>query len=73
MLPIFEHKYWRFNSEQITDKVGVPQKWTLADCGDMLIEVLDSLSISKAFAIGHSWGRTCQPFRKTGRGKRYYK
>lgn len=30
--------------------------WTLTDCGDMLIEILDSLQIKKAIAVGHSWG-----------------
>jgi pimeloyl-ACP methyl ester carboxylesterase len=30
--------------------------WTLNDCADMLIEILDSLRITKVIAIGHSWG-----------------
>ena len=34
----------------------VPKKWTLADCADMLKEVLDKLNISQVIAIGHSWG-----------------
>jgi len=30
--------------------------WTLNDCADMLLEILDSLQINKAIAVGHSWG-----------------
>lgn len=30
--------------------------WSLHDCADMLIKILDSLNISKVIAIGHSWG-----------------
>lgn len=30
--------------------------WTLNDCADMLLEILDSLQIAKVIAIGHSWG-----------------
>jgi len=30
--------------------------WTLNDCADMLLEIMDSLQINKAIAVGHSWG-----------------
>jgi 3-oxoadipate enol-lactonase len=30
--------------------------WSLSDCADMLMEILDSLKIPKVVAIGHSWG-----------------
>ena len=30
--------------------------WSLNDCADMLIEILDSLKITKVIAVGHSWG-----------------
>ena len=30
--------------------------WTLNDCADMLLEILDSLQIAKVIAVGHSWG-----------------
>lgn len=30
--------------------------WTLNDCADMLIEILNGLQLPKIIAIGHSWG-----------------
>ena len=30
--------------------------WTLNDCSEMLLEILDRLHIAKVIAIGHSWG-----------------
>jgi 3-oxoadipate enol-lactonase len=30
--------------------------WSLNDCADMLIEILDSLKITQVIAVGHSWG-----------------
>lgn len=30
--------------------------WTLNDCADMLVEILDGLNLPKVVAIGHSWG-----------------
>ncbi|MEO0895312.1 MAG: alpha/beta hydrolase [Bacteroidota bacterium] len=30
--------------------------WTLDDCAQMLIDVLDKLEIEEAYAVGHSWG-----------------
>ena len=34
----------------------VRRDWTLEDCGTMLLEILDHLSIERAVAVGHSWG-----------------
>ncbi|MFN4951166.1 MAG: alpha/beta fold hydrolase [Flavobacteriales bacterium] len=30
--------------------------WSLNDCADMLLEILDHLKIAKVIAVGHSWG-----------------
>jgi 3-oxoadipate enol-lactonase len=30
--------------------------WTLNDCSEMLLEILDLLQINKVIAVGHSWG-----------------
>jgi pimeloyl-ACP methyl ester carboxylesterase len=30
--------------------------WTLNDCTDMLLEVINKLKINKSISIGHSWG-----------------
>jgi pimeloyl-ACP methyl ester carboxylesterase len=30
--------------------------WSLNDCAEMLLEILDSLKITKVIAVGHSWG-----------------
>jgi 3-oxoadipate enol-lactonase len=35
---------------------NIRPNWTLNDCADMLIEILDSLHIPRVIAIGHSWG-----------------
>lgn len=37
-------------------QTGIPRKWTLNDCAEMLKEVLDALKITQVIAIGHSWG-----------------
>jgi len=37
-------------------RVGNPKKWSVDDCADMLIEILDKLDIDQVIAIGHSWG-----------------
>lgn len=67
----FDHHLWDSQFEAIKDRTvicldmplhgsssGFPIKadWTLADCSDMLIEILDSLKIPKVIAVGHSWG-----------------
>lgn len=66
----FDHHLWDYQISKIKDRkvitIDMPlhgksremtkTDWSLSDCADMLIEILDSLKISKVFAIGHSWG-----------------
>lgn len=66
----FDHNLWENQISEIKDrsviaidmpmhgesKKNIKPDWDLADCADMIIEILDSLKIEKAIAIGHSWG-----------------
>lgn len=66
----FDHKLWDNHVSEIHDQMVITidmplhgesreitnPNWTLNDCADMLIEILDSLQIPKVIAIGHSWG-----------------
>lgn len=66
----FDHRLWDKQIEAINDrtiitvdmplhgesKKNIKQNWTLNDCADMLITILDSLHINKIVAVGHSWG-----------------
>jgi pimeloyl-ACP methyl ester carboxylesterase len=66
----FDHHLWDEQLKQIKDRtviaIDMPlhgesreiinADWSLNDCADMLIEILDSLKISKVIAVGHSWG-----------------
>jgi pimeloyl-ACP methyl ester carboxylesterase len=66
----FDHHLWDAVIESIKDRTiitldmpmhGMSKQlskddWTLNDCSDMLIEVLNGLQRSKVIAIGHSWG-----------------
>lgn len=66
----FDHHLWSNQVAAINDrtvftidmpwhgesKKGVPEHWTVEDCGEMLIEIMDALDIPKVIAIGHSWG-----------------
>ncbi|MEJ0101018.1 MAG: alpha/beta hydrolase [Bacteroidota bacterium] len=66
----FDHHLWNKQFEEIKDRTvisvdmplhgdsreNIRPDWTLNDCGNMLIEILDSLQISRVIAIGHSWG-----------------
>lgn len=65
----FDHMMWADQLQSITDRrvitidmplhgksKGVQKKWTVEDCGRMLLQVLDSLEIQKMIAVGHSWG-----------------
>jgi 3-oxoadipate enol-lactonase len=66
----FDHHLWDNQIAAINDrtviaidmpwhgesKKAVPNKWTLDECANMLIEILDSLQIEKVITIGHSWG-----------------
>lgn len=66
----FDHHLWDKEVEAIKDRTAISidmplhgdsrenirPDWTLNDCANMLIEILDSLQISRIIAIGHSWG-----------------
>ena len=66
----FDHHLWDEVIDSIQDRttysVDMPfhglskeitkNDWSLNDCADMLIEILDSLKITQVIAVGHSWG-----------------
>jgi 3-oxoadipate enol-lactonase len=66
----FNHLLWENQVSAISDRTvsaidmplhgesvnSIPTKWTLADCADMLVQILDEMKISKVIAVGHSWG-----------------
>lgn len=66
----FDHHLWNEQVKHIDDRtvitIDMPlhgesreitkPDWSLNDCADMLIEILDSLQIPKVIAVGHSWG-----------------
>ncbi len=66
----FDHHLWDNQIKEINDRVVITvdmplhgesrnisnPDWTLNDCADMLLEILDSLQIPKVIAVGHSWG-----------------
>jgi 3-oxoadipate enol-lactonase len=66
----FDHHLWDSQINEINDRIvitidmpwhggsteNIIENWSLNDCGEMLLEILDSLQISKVIAIGHSWG-----------------
>ncbi len=66
----FDHHLWDNQISQITDRTviaidmpwhgeskrNIPNQWNMKDCGNMLLDILDSLKIKKVIAIGHSWG-----------------
>ncbi len=66
----FDHHLWGKHAEEIKDRTvisvdmpfhgdsreNIESNWTLNDCANMLIEILDSLQIPKVIAVGHSWG-----------------
>ena len=66
----FDHHLWDEVIDSIQDRttycVDMPfhglskeitkNDWSLNDCADMLLEILDSLQITKVIAVGHSWG-----------------
>ena len=66
----FDHHLWDKVIESINDRTiirldmpfhGLSKEitktdWTLNDCADMLLEILDILHIAKVIAVGHSWG-----------------
>lgn len=66
----FDHHLWDEQVKHIDDRtiitIDMPfhgksreitkPDWSLNDCVDMLIEILDHLQIPKVIAVGHSWG-----------------
>lgn len=66
----FDHHLWDKAIEPINDRnvitLDMPmhglskeltkQHWTLDDCAQMLLEILDCLQMEKVVAVGHSWG-----------------
>ena len=66
----FDHHLWDDFIKEIKDRtiitVDMPMHglskelskndWTLNDCADMLIEILNGLQLQKVIAVGHSWG-----------------
>ncbi|MFN3666560.1 MAG: alpha/beta fold hydrolase, partial [Sediminibacterium sp.] len=66
----FDHNLWENQMQAITDrplyaidmplhgesKNNIKRDWTLDDCADMLLEIIDSLKLKKVIAVGHSWG-----------------
>lgn len=66
----FDHHLWDNQVSEVTDrpvialdmpfhgesKTNIKNDWTLDDCANMLLEILDSLKIDKVIAVGHSWG-----------------
>lgn len=66
----FDHNLWENQIQAITDrpvyavdmplhgesKNNIKKDWTLDDCSDMLLEIIDSLKLKKVIAVGHSWG-----------------
>lgn len=65
----FDHEMWKDQVSKIDDRrvisIDMPMhgkstdiipNWTLNDCANMLIELLDSLKIDKTYGVGHSWG-----------------
>lgn len=66
----FDHHLWDQVIQTIQDRTiitldmplhGESQQiskvdWTLEDCADMLLEVMDQLQLKRVVAVGHSWG-----------------
>lgn len=66
----FDHNLWDKHAGEIKDhtviavdmplhgdsRKNIEPNWSLNDCANMLIEILDSLQIPKVIAVGHSWG-----------------
>ena len=66
----FDHHLWDEQVKRVDDRTFVTidmplhgesreitkPDWSLNDCADMLLEILDNLQIPRVIAIGHSWG-----------------
>ena len=66
----YDHNLWNYQINRISDQTTIAidmplhgqskaitrTNWTMDDCANMLLEILDSLGIEKCYAVGHSWG-----------------
>ena len=66
----FDHHLWDNQIEYLTQRttisidmplhgksrINIVSNWTLQDCANMLIDILDALNLKKVIAVGHSWG-----------------
>lgn len=66
----YDHNLWNYYASRITDRtvitIDMPHHgkskhitkkgWEMADCADMLLEIIDTLGYEEVYAIGHSWG-----------------
>ena len=66
----FDHHLWDKVIDSVNDRTiialdmplhGLSKEitkndWSLNDCADMLLEILDCLQVTKVIAVGHSWG-----------------
>ncbi len=66
----FDHHLWDSQVDSITDRTtitvdmplhgksrtGILPNWTLDDCAEMPLELMDSLAIPRVIAVGQSWG-----------------
>jgi 3-oxoadipate enol-lactonase len=66
----FDHHLWDEVIPQFTErtvitldmpwhgasKTNIPSTWSLNNCAEMLVEILDALLIRQVIAVGHSWG-----------------
>jgi 3-oxoadipate enol-lactonase len=66
----FDHHLWDNQIAAINDRTviaidmpwhgesteNIAKNWSLNDCADMLVEIINGLKIEKVIAIGHSWG-----------------
>lgn len=66
----YDHNLWNYHMSRINDRtviaIDMPfhgkskkikkSNWSMMDCADMLIELLDSLGYDRVYAVGHSWG-----------------
>lgn len=66
----YDHQMWDYQVSRIEDRTTIAidlpwhgqsrerimEYWSLDDCAEMLLEILDSLGIQRVIAVGHSWG-----------------
>jgi pimeloyl-ACP methyl ester carboxylesterase len=64
-----DHTLWSAHDHAVTDRTrvyldlpvhgasaDVGRPWSLAECSDLLLRLLDQLALPRVIAIGHSWG-----------------